>query len=149
MFNPENFVNQETDSELSTRMEPIPEGEYNSYIESVEAATVGQDEYPVLRIRHRIDDMDGSIEAATGRQNPSIEQMIFLDLTEQGGLDNSKGKNVQLGRLRDALGQNKAGQPWSPKMMEGQPLVIRVGHQPDKNDPETIRERVQRVRSQG
>lgn len=44
-------------------------------------------------------------------------------------------KNVKLGMLREAVGQNKPGAPWSLRMLEGAgPLLIRVDHDPDSPD---------------
>jgi hypothetical protein len=59
---------------------------------------------------------------------------IFLDLTDSGGLDFSKGKNVDLGRLQEAVGQlNMPG--WTFKHLEGAgPLMVKVDHESDKGD---------------
>ena len=145
VFNPEAFMNTEVDSENSTRMLPTPEGDYLAAVEEVKADTVGNDSKPVLRVKWGLQDNDGSIEAATGRKNVAIEQLIFLDLTGSGGLDMGEGKNVQLGRIRKALGQNKAGQPWAPSMMNGQVATVTVGHRADKNDPEVVYDSIKRV----
>ena len=39
-----------------------------------------------------------------------------------------KGKNVALGRLREALGQNTPGKPWSFGMLVGQVAKVAVKH---------------------
>ena len=44
-------------------------------------------------------------------------------------------KNVKLGRLREALGQNKNGQAWSFGMLKGAG-PIKVSIEPDKKNPE-------------
>lgn len=145
VFDPENFLNTQIDGENSTRQVPTPEGEYFAVCEEVKADTIGQNDYPVLKLRWKIEDMDGSVKAATGRDENRVEQLIFLDLNNSGGLDMGEGKNVQLGRVRKALAQNKAGQPWAPSMMQGQVAKITVGHRADKNDPEVKFDTVKRV----
>ena len=73
---------------------------------------------------------------------PTVRQTIWLDLTESGSLDFGKGRNVGLGRLRDALGQNETGKPWQPGMMVGGVAKIKVTHSIDKRDNETIQANV-------
>lgn len=65
-----------------------------------------------------------------GRDKVSVTQSVLLDVMPDGsGLDMGKGKNIGLGKIRTALGQNTPGQPWSPIMIEGQParLSIKAG----------------------
>jgi hypothetical protein len=45
----------------------------------------------------------------------------------------SKGKNVSLGKLREAVGQNKPGKPWSPAHLNGAQLDVLVTHRADKD----------------
>ena len=58
---------------------------------------------------------------------PTARQTIWLDVNEQGGLVFGKNKNVSLGKLRDALGQN-TGAPWSPTHLIGQPATVLIKH---------------------
>jgi hypothetical protein len=59
---------------------------------------------------------------------PSVSQSLMLDMTESGALAVGTNKNVNLGRLREALGQNVSGRPWSPNMLQGQVARISVKH---------------------
>lgn len=122
-FNPDTFLNTQVDAPLSTEYVPIPEGEYNAVIEKVDPRTVGQESKPVLDVVWRIDAPE--VEDA---HEKSVRQTIWLDVTAQGNLDLSKGKNVQLGRLRDAVGQNVPGQAWMPSMLVGNVARIFVKH---------------------
>ncbi len=64
---------------------------------------------------------------ALDRERVSVTQSVLLDLTDdQTGLDMGKGKNITLGQIRTALGQNTAGSDWSPAMIEGQPAKLKV-----------------------
>ena len=52
---------------------------------------------------------------------------MFLDMDENGDLELGKGKNVDLGRLREALGQNTGGN-WSPSQLVGSSATIHVSN---------------------
>lgn len=53
----------------------------------------------------------------------------FLDLTAQGGLDNSKGKNRRQKDYRDATGTNVPGVPWSWRELQGKTVLVKVNHE--------------------
>ena len=142
-FDPEAFLGTNTDAELDTRTIPIPDGEYTAIVDKVQARLAG--DKPVLEVIWSIDDADGSVLKATGRDKNTVRQTIWLDVNDNGALATGAGKNVGLGRIRSALNQNTAGQPWNPNMMVGQPAKVQVGQRPDKNDPETIFNDVKRV----
>lgn len=122
-FNTDAFLNTQVEGETSTEYTPIPEGEYNAVIEKVDARTVGQNSSPVLDVVWRLDAPNEE-----DAHEKSVRQTVWLDITSQGALDMGKGRNVQLGRLRDALGQNVAGQPWMPSMLLGNVATINVKH---------------------
>ena len=75
----------------------------------------------------------------------SVRQSIFIDMESDGRIALGENRNVKLGKLREALGQNNAG-AWAPRMLVGAgPVTIKTINKPDKNDPETIYSNVQRV----
>lgn len=89
---------------------------------------------------------DGStVKELTGRDSVTVKQEIMLDLTDTGGLDMGKGANVRLGRLREALGLNNPGQPWTFDMFVGQFAKISVAHRPDNRDPKVLYAEVKEV----
>jgi hypothetical protein len=49
-----------------------------------------------------------------------------------------KGKNVSLGRLREATGLNEKGRPFGFRMLVGQMARVRVKHRPDNKNPEIV-----------
>jgi len=53
----------------------------------------------------------------------------MLDLTPQGGLDNSKGKNNAQRIYREATGLNKPGETFAWRMMQGRPVKVKVAHE--------------------
>lgn len=87
---------------------------------------IGQTGYR-MTVKWEIDDPNKEIEKKIGRK-PIITQSIMLDVTSEGALDMGEGKNVQLGRLREAVGQNASGKPWTPAMLIGQMARINVKH---------------------
>ena len=70
---------------------------------------------------------------------------FFLDLRSDGSLDTGQDKNVKLGQLRAAVGQN-GPQPWNFGMLRGAgPFLARVKQTSDKKDPEVKYAEVTRV----
>ena len=70
--------------------------------------------------------------AVQGLGLPAEFQLIdraFLDLTPQGGLDNSKGKNNQQRRYRDATGLNTPGEPFAWRMLTGKMVKVKISHE--------------------
>lgn len=123
-FDPDLFLSSQTADALDTVFTPIPEGEYNAVIKDVAARQAK--ESILLDIKWAID--DEGVKQVTGQKEPTVRQSVFLDTTASGGLDASKGKNIQLGRLREAVKQNTAGQAWAPTMLNGAVARVTVKH---------------------
>lgn len=58
-----------------------------------------------------------------------LTDRAFLDLTPQGRLDNSKGKNRGQRVYRDATGMNKPGEPFAWRMLTGRTVKVKVAHE--------------------
>jgi hypothetical protein len=130
-FDPAAFLDAVTTAASSTQALPVPVGEYTAIVKDVKGRTWqskdGSASGLALDIVYEID--DENVKKLLERPTVTVRQSIMLDTTEQGTLDNGKGKNVQLGRLREAVGQNVPGQPWAPRMLVGQPLRVAVSHE--------------------
>lgn len=124
VFNPDTFMNTVLEEANETSFVPVPEGEYVAVIKAVKARSAK--ESAVLDVTWGIDDPE--VAKATGFENPQVRQSVFLDVTEQGGLDMGKGKNIHLGRLREAVGQNQKGKPWQAGNLIGQVAKIKIAH---------------------
>ncbi len=59
----------------------------------------------------------------------TLTDRAFLDLTPQGGLDNSKGKNRQQRVYRDATGMNNPGEPFAWRMLTGRMVKVKINHE--------------------
>ena len=77
---------------------------------------------------------DAGVKQLLGRETVTVKQGIMLDLSSSGGLDLSKGKNVGLGRLREAVGKNEEGQPFAFSMLPGLSAKIAVSHRMNNDD---------------
>lgn len=134
-MDPSDFLNQTVTGAFSTQRIPIPKGEYPAMIKDLGHRTMDSKDNPgtivhMLDVTYGID--DANVKEVTGLPEPSVRQTVFLDLDANGQLDTSKGKNVQLGRLREAAGQNDPNTPWSFGMLKGAALVVSIEHNPGK-----------------
>lgn len=131
-LNTEEFLQTTTDSELDDHLEPCPPGEWLAVTGKPEihdfvfakGDRIGETGYR-MTVKYTIQDQE--VLDHCQREVVSVTQSVLLDLTEDGtGLDMGKGKNIGLGQIRTALGQNEPGQAWSPAMIEGQPIKVKV-----------------------
>jgi hypothetical protein len=149
-FDEEAFMSQTTDQEGSTKVIPLPRGDYLATIEAIKprpwkSEKTGKSGLSV-DVTYAIIDDGNLLEAQIGRP-PKTTQGYFCDLIEgTSQLDFSTGKNVQINRIRDACGQNIAGQAWNLGMLRGAgPISLVIVQDPDKDDPKTIYNRVKAV----
>lgn len=136
IFNPEDFAQASVDGSMDTHLVPVPPGDRNGQVTKFLTKQFDSDKtgetYTVLELSWQI--LDDEAKKVTGQDNPHCRQSVFIDLTAEGALDNSKGKNTQLGALREAVGQNSKGKKWNPNMLVGATALCHI--EPDKNDPE-------------
>lgn len=135
-FDPEAFANIAIDGPTSTKMIPVPAGEYIATVKSFKARSIKRDdgESAVLDVMWQPEDADGKIKAKTKRDVNTVRQSVWLDLTPNGALASGEGVNDRLGVLRECLGQNKAGVRWTPAMLVGGVAKIVVKHKPRKDE---------------
>lgn len=134
MFNPEQFMTTNYSDANSTKVIPVPEGEYPAQIKKVDFRQFDKDDNTtstLCEVTWEPQDLSGTIKAATGREVTSVRQSLWLDLTPQGNLDFGEGKNIGLGRLREAVGQNRPGQPWNFSSLIGGSGRVLVSHRTD------------------
>lgn len=134
MFNPDQFLDMQITEANDTKLTPVPVGEYVAVIEDVKCRQWQSKQDPsksglTLDITWSID--DPAVKELLGRDKVTVRQGVMLDLTESGGLDMGKGRNVGLGRLREAVGLNTPGQPFSFSMLVGRVAKVSVSHRID------------------
>lgn len=136
MFNADEFLNSSVEGANATQVEPIPVGEYTAVIDSIKVRPWVSKKDPSLSGQTM--DVTWVLDAPAvaeqlGRQKLTARQGIMLDFTDDGRLDMGKGRNVGLGRLREATNLNNPGQAFSPSMLMGQMAKVKVGHRVEKD----------------
>lgn len=139
-FDPDSFLNEQVDGALATSFEPIPEGEYPAVVSSGDKAfSVRQTEKGTVILDVLWEIQDHELMESLGRNPLTVRQSLFLDMTPYGTLDRGKSKNVGLGRLRAALGQNDPNKPWTFGSLKGAgPALIKVGQRLNPNDESVV-----------
>jgi hypothetical protein len=135
-FDPNAFMNSVADP-MPTQMSVCPEGEYPFLIDSdpkgISAQNlkgVGKDSgkpYDFHQMEINCILADEAIKAKLNRDRVTVRFRVNLDVDASGKLLNGQDKNVSLGRLREALNQNKPG--WKPADLLGAgPFIGKVEH---------------------
>lgn len=129
-FNPDEFLNSAVSGPNDTKVTPVPIGEYMGIIEKVLPrqwqSKDGTQTGVALDVFWLVE--DSGVKEFLNRQTVTCKQGIMLDLTPQGGLDMTSGKNIGLGRLREAVGKNSADAMFSFAMLPGLSAKISVNH---------------------
>lgn len=148
MFDPNAFLEMTVEESNSTVSIPVPAGEFVGIVDKVDVRTWTSKKDPsksgmTLDVLWAVD--DSAVKELLGREKVTVKQGIMLDLTDAGGLDMGKGKNVGLGRLREALDLNEPGKPFGFKMLPGRVGKIVVEHRSDPDKPDVIYAEVKAV----
>lgn len=155
MFDIDALVNVPAAGPMATTIPLCPEGEYTALIDSLPSEGMGswfrpiegKDGKPdrlILRVPFVI--MDDTVKATLERDKVVVPKDIWLDFgPDNRTLLTTDGKNVDLGRLREALGQNTMPN-WTFGALPGAgPLKVLVKHRVNRNDPEQKFAEVTRV----
>lgn len=150
-FNAEQFMASTITGALDTKVIPCPAQEYPALSVKVEASSgeIGKGDRkgePWAKLTVHWEIQDEEARRHTGRNNLVVRQAIMLDLTPEGMLDMGPGKNIRLGKTREALRQNDPNQSWNPNMLVGQSAVVVVSHRTDEKDTSIIYDEVSAVR---
>lgn len=159
-FDAQEFINATSEGPMSTSIPQCPEGVYTFVvdgdgdianwfreIEWKDKKTGADKSAPAARIPCVCTD-DG-VKRQLGREKVVVGYDFFLDMkTGANGkkvLDNDEGKNVKLGQLREALGQNNGPfQGFMPFRGAG-PFLGKVSHRSDPKDPSIKYAQIDRV----
>lgn len=137
-MDPATFLSQAVSGALSTKRIAHPAGEYFATIKEISYKTMDSKKEPgkvfhILDVVFKTD--DALAKEQTGMNEPTVRKSIFLDLLPDGSaLDTSNGKNVDLGRLRAAVGQNDPEKSWTFNDLVGQQCYIIVNHNVEGED---------------
>lgn len=150
-FNPEDLLHTEAGGANSTKAIPVPVGEFLSQCgkPSVRQNTIKKgpnagEMLTFLDVPLVIQDED--VKEETKRDKPQVRWSTILTLDENNQISTEEGDNIQLGRLREAIGMND-DPSFTLAAIEGQMVMARVSQRPDDDDPETIYNDVKGVRA--
>lgn len=133
-INTEEFLNSTYEGVLDDHLDPCPQGDYlflagKPAVADFEYKSGEKKGETGFRMIIKWECQDEAVKQQLGRETVTVTQSLLLDVTPDGnGLDMGKGKNIGLGQIRTALGQNTPGQPWSPAMIEGQLAKLNIKH---------------------
>lgn len=146
-FNAAAFLNQTVEAVLDTRRIPMPEGEYDVLqIQDVElnSGTVRSGDNAGktwVQLKCKMVNPDPNVRAEMSLeddQDAVVYFQEFLDLDDNGNLDVRPGKNVKLGKLRHAAGQN-TDEAWTLLDLKGASVGGIVKHELNKDgDPYAV-----------
>jgi hypothetical protein len=138
MFDPNAFLDQTTDAALERRP-PVPALDYVATIQDLVAETwQSKDKYNEdgtlksgLKFRITLDlQLPAEVQELCKIQKLTLTDTPLVDMTpDKTGIDYSVGKNGRLRQYREATGLNVAGQPFSPRMLIGRMVKVRVTHE--------------------
>lgn len=131
-FDPQEFMNATVDGANDTHYVPIPEGDYTAVVEAVTDPSLTDKGNMFMHVLWSID--SEPLRRQMDREKITIRQTLWLDLNKEGRLDTGKGKNVPLGRIREATGLNGPGFKF-PSLV-GRPARIKVSQRLDKESQE-------------
>jgi hypothetical protein len=131
MFDPNQFLDQQFTESNDTVAIPVPVGEFLAVCSEIKVRPWQKKDDPsvgglALDLVWDIDDQN--VKQILGRDKVTVKQGIMLDLTESGSIDMGKGKNIGLGRLREATGKNTPGQAFAFSMLVGTMAKVKVEH---------------------
>lgn len=137
-LDPASFLDLQVTGANDTKLVPIPVGEYLGITGEAEVTAWASKDDPTksgLKVSMMISIEDDTAKAVTGRDKLTVKYDCMLDIMPDGkSLDMGKGKNVGLGRLREALNLNDPSEPFSFRKLSGRPLKVMIGHREYKGD---------------
>lgn len=148
MFELDDFLSSSNQAVLDDKFNQIPAGEYPAQVSMDDKAievTKGEKEgkpWAQMAVKFEILDVTGEVEKNLGRK-PNITYRFFIDLDENGRPDYSKQKNVRLGQILSATGNNKPG--WKGSDIKGKQCKIKITKVKDNRDPTIERSEVTMV----
>jgi len=143
-FDPETFMHQTVDKPLETDYTLVPEAEYQAFIDDFTHEAFEEFEFEYKRGPNAGQPgsmqkfncpfvlADEGVKTLMGRDKVTVIKPLTLNLKD-GGLDWGKNKNVELGKIREAVGQNVANQTWQIAQLRGAgPVMVKVIHRSGK-----------------
>lgn len=145
-FNADAFMQATVDQPMETEYQLCPEGTYQAMIVDFDSSAIERISFiykkaprtgqpgSMVKFNCPFSIQDPAVLAKMGRDNVQVEWQMIVDVDEYGQIDWGKDKNVRLGQLREAVGQNKPG-TWAISNLRGAgPLMVKVVHESFKRN---------------
>lgn len=146
-FNADAFLNQTVEQVLDTKRIPFPEGERDDLVVRDVSINSGTNKSgdnagkPWVRLKVKVSTTDANVAEEMNLdegQEPIVYWDEFLDLDDNGQLAVGAGKNVKLGKLRHACGQN-TDEAWTIRDLVGAVLGGEISHRlTQEGDPYAV-----------
>lgn len=143
-FDPNLFMNQTIDQPLETERTLCPPGDYQFVIDDFTAEALESIDFEYRKgpragqpgVMYKFSCpcvvQDEAVKTQLGVEKLVVYKQMNLDI-DGGNLEWGKNKNIELGQLRNAVGQNVNGQPWAISNLRGAgPFMGRVEHREGK-----------------
>lgn len=136
MFDEQSFLTSTISESFDTKRIPIPAGDYIAVIKEIKPRINVQGKKDPSKFYSFLDyeleiqlTADAQAQMATDQSSIKRSYSVSIEFDESGTrLASGKGKNVPLGKFREALGQNDSGKPWSPRDPIGKMITAKVTH---------------------
>ena len=132
----------------STSIIPCPEGEFPAIIKKFDIRAWSKEDRSGVMLDVPLDIDDANAREVTQRDEVIVRHSCSLDVIKGPNgkpmIDERPGTNIDLGRLRTAVGMNTQGQDFNLNMLIGQPVKVLVTHRQNPDNPEEVYAEVKR-----
>ena len=132
----------------STSIIPCPEGEFPAIIKKFDIRAWSKEDRSGVMLDVHLDIDDANAREVTQRDEVIVRHSCSLDVIKGPNgkpmIDERPGTNIDLGRLRTAVGMNTQGQDFNLNMLIGQPVKVLVTHRQNPDNPEEVYAEVKR-----
>ena len=132
----------------STSIIPCPEGEFPAVIKKFDIRAWSKEDRSGVMLDVHLDIDDANAREVTQRDEVIVRHSCSLDVIKGPNgkpmIDERPGTNIDLGRLRTAVGMNTQGQDFNLNMLIGQPVRLLVTHRQNPDNPEEVYAEVKR-----
>ena len=132
----------------STNIIPCPEGEFPAIIKKFDIRAWSKEDRSGVMLDVHLDIDDANAREVTQRDEVIVRHSCSLDVIKGPNgkpmIDERPGTNIDLGRLRTAVGMNIQGQDFNLNMLIGQPVKVLVTHRQNPDNPEEVYAEVKR-----
>lgn len=148
-LNPEMLLESFTKAAFDTKVAPCPEGDFTLLISKIDIYSgVNKNGDPYCMASFLLEVEDQAVRDELGRDKVFVTHSASLDIvvdpaTGLPKLDDAKGKNIDLGRIREACDLNEHKKDFNMNMLLNRIVRGKVSHKPDETSEE-VRAEVKR-----